>query len=133
MNFWLGFAAATTLILGAAYTLWMYKRVIFGAVANDHVAELTDLNRREFWLLAAVALRGAGDGRLAEAVHRRDARLGRGPAAPRRAGASSERMRDDTSTSSAVLPEIVAALTARALILLVDLFVPTRGATSATG
>ena len=44
------------MILGAAYTLWMYKRVIFGPVANAHVAELTDLSRREFWLLGAVAL-----------------------------------------------------------------------------
>ena len=51
----IGFAAATTMILGAAYTLWMYKRVIYGAVANDHVARLTDINRRELWLLAAVA------------------------------------------------------------------------------
>ena len=56
VNFWLGFAAATTLILGAAYTLWMYKRVIFGAVANAQVAALTDVDRREFWLLAAVAV-----------------------------------------------------------------------------
>jgi NADH-quinone oxidoreductase subunit M len=55
VNFWLGFAAATIMILGAAYTLWMYKRVIYGAVANDHVAKLTDLTRREFWLLASVA------------------------------------------------------------------------------
>jgi NADH-quinone oxidoreductase subunit M len=55
VNFWLAAAAAVTLILGAAYTLWMYKRVIFGAVANDNVAKLTDLSRREFWLLAAVA------------------------------------------------------------------------------
>jgi NADH-quinone oxidoreductase subunit M len=55
-NFWLGFAAATIMILGAAYTLWMYKRVIYGAIANDHVKALTDLNRREFWLLATVAL-----------------------------------------------------------------------------
>ncbi|MFN3884992.1 MAG: NADH-quinone oxidoreductase subunit M, partial [Rhodocyclaceae bacterium] len=39
-NFWIGFAAATTLVLGAAYTLWMYKRVIFGPVGNAHVAEL---------------------------------------------------------------------------------------------
>jgi NADH-quinone oxidoreductase subunit M len=54
VNFWLGFLAGTTLILGAAYTLWMYKRVIFGAVANDHVAALTDINRREFWLLATL-------------------------------------------------------------------------------
>src|SRR5256885_7951119 len=56
VNFWLGFVAATTMILGAGYTLWMYKRVIFGPVANRHVAELPDLNRREFWLLAVVAL-----------------------------------------------------------------------------
>ncbi len=54
-NFWLGFTAAITLILGAAYTLWMYKRVIFGAVANSRVAALSDLSRREFWLLALVA------------------------------------------------------------------------------
>ena len=56
MNFWLGFLAATIMILGAAYTLWMYKRVIFGAVANSGVASMPDLNRREFWLLALVAL-----------------------------------------------------------------------------
>jgi NADH-quinone oxidoreductase subunit M len=55
-NFWVGFAAATTLIVGAAYTLWMYKRVVFGAVANDHVAELTDIDAREFLILAALAL-----------------------------------------------------------------------------
>jgi NADH-quinone oxidoreductase subunit M len=54
-NFWIGFAAATTLVLGAAYTLWMYKRVIFGPVANAHVAELTDINSREFLILAVLA------------------------------------------------------------------------------
>jgi NADH-quinone oxidoreductase subunit M len=48
--------AGATLILGAAYTLWMYKRVIFGEVANPHVAELTDINRREFAILATLAL-----------------------------------------------------------------------------
>ena len=56
VNFWLGFAAATIMILGAAYTLWMYKRVIFGAVANPDVASMPDLSRREFWLLGIVAL-----------------------------------------------------------------------------
>ncbi len=56
VSFWLGFAAATIMILGAAYTLWMYKRVIYGAVANAAVAKLTDLNRREFWLLTCIAL-----------------------------------------------------------------------------
>ncbi len=55
-NFWIGFLAATTLILGAAYTLWMVKRVIFGAVANSHVAELSDINSREFLFLALLAL-----------------------------------------------------------------------------
>jgi NADH-quinone oxidoreductase subunit M len=55
-NFWLAFGAATTLIFGAAYTLWMYKRVIFGAVANEHVAALTDLNGREFLVLGVLAL-----------------------------------------------------------------------------
>jgi NADH-quinone oxidoreductase subunit M len=55
VSFWLAFLAATTLILGAAYTLWMYKRVIFGAVANPEVAALADLSPREFWLLATVA------------------------------------------------------------------------------
>jgi NADH-quinone oxidoreductase subunit M len=55
-SFWLAFVAATTLILGAAYTLWMYKRVIFGPVANDHVAKLPDLNYREFIVLGLLAL-----------------------------------------------------------------------------
>jgi NADH-quinone oxidoreductase subunit M len=55
VNFWLGATAATIMILGAAYTLWMYKRVIYGAVANANVAALDDVNRREFWLLASVA------------------------------------------------------------------------------
>jgi NADH-quinone oxidoreductase subunit M len=61
-NFWLAFAAATTLIWGAAYTLWMYKRVMFGVVANDHVAALQDLNGRELLVLGllAVAVLGMG-------------------------------------------------------------------------
>jgi NADH-quinone oxidoreductase subunit M len=54
-SFWLAFIAATTLVLGAAYTLWMYKRVIFGAVANEHVGSLKDLNPREFIVLGALA------------------------------------------------------------------------------
>jgi len=55
-SFWLAFTAATTLVFGAAYTLWMYKRVIFGAVANDHVAALKDLNSREFLVLGLLAV-----------------------------------------------------------------------------
>src|SRR5262245_20046526 len=54
-SFWLAFVAASTLVLGAAYTLWMYKRVIFGPVANDHVKALKDLNPREFTVLTALA------------------------------------------------------------------------------
>src|SRR3989339_1871388 len=55
-NFWVGFAAATTLILGAAYTLWMVKRVVFGEVANTHVAELKDIGSREFLVLGLLAV-----------------------------------------------------------------------------
>ena len=55
-SFWLAALAATTLVFGAAYTLWMVKRVYFGAVANDHVKELTDLNGREFAMLAVLAI-----------------------------------------------------------------------------
>jgi NADH-quinone oxidoreductase subunit M len=54
-NFWYALLAATTLILGAAYTLWLVKRVIFGPVANDHVAALEDLNSREFLILGVLA------------------------------------------------------------------------------
>lgn len=55
-NFWFAFLAATTLILGAAYTLWMVKRVFFGEVANNDVQALYDINRREFWMLASLAV-----------------------------------------------------------------------------
>jgi NADH-quinone oxidoreductase subunit M len=55
VNFWIAAAAATTMIWGAGYTLWMVKRVYFGAVANDHVAHLADLDKREFAMLAVLA------------------------------------------------------------------------------
>ncbi len=55
-NFWLGFGAATALIFGAAYTLWMYKRVYLGPVGNHHVKELKDINAREFLMLALLAI-----------------------------------------------------------------------------
>ena len=54
-NFWLGLLAATTLVFGAAYTLWMVKRVYFGEVANAEVKALTDINAREFTMLALLA------------------------------------------------------------------------------
>ena len=56
VNFWYAAIAATTLIFGAAYTLWMYKRVVFGPVNNPHVAEMRDLNKREFLLMAVLAV-----------------------------------------------------------------------------
>jgi NADH-quinone oxidoreductase subunit M len=56
VNFWLGLAAASTLVFGAAYTLWMVKRVYFGDVANDDVKALTDINRREYTMLAVMAI-----------------------------------------------------------------------------
>ena len=55
-NFWIAFFAATTLIFGAAYTLWMVKRVIFGEIKNDNVAKLTDINAREFFVLGTLAI-----------------------------------------------------------------------------
>ena len=54
-NFWIAFLASTTLIFGAAYTLWMVKRVYFGDVANHHVEELQDINGREFLMLGLLA------------------------------------------------------------------------------
>jgi len=55
-NFWFAFLASVSLITGAAYTLWMYKRVVFGDVGNKHVAELEDLNNREFLVLGVLAV-----------------------------------------------------------------------------
>jgi len=55
-NFWFAFLAATTLILGAAYTLWMIKRVFYGEIRNDKVRALTDLNQREFLIMSLLAV-----------------------------------------------------------------------------
>ena len=55
-NFWIGLLAATTLVFGAAYTLWMVKRVYFGPVAHEHVRTLTDVNTREFLMLSLLAV-----------------------------------------------------------------------------
>jgi len=72
-SFWLAFAAATTLVFGAAYTLWMVKRVIFGAVANEHVAALKDLDPRETLVLgllaAAVLFMGVYPNPFTEVMH----------------------------------------------------------------
>ncbi len=55
-DFWYAFLAGMTLILGAAYTLWLVKRVVFGPIANEHVAHLTDVNGREFIVLGILAI-----------------------------------------------------------------------------
>jgi NADH-quinone oxidoreductase subunit M len=55
-NFWIALLAGTTLVFGAAYTLWMYKRVIFGEVGNKHVAELADADARELLVLGLLAV-----------------------------------------------------------------------------
>jgi len=73
VNFWYAALAATTLIFGAAYTLWMYKRVVFGAVANSHVEVLADLSGREMLVLgvlaAAVLAMGLWPAPLGEVLH----------------------------------------------------------------
>jgi len=56
LSFWIAALSATALILGAAYSLWMYKRVYFGSVTNDDVRSLTDISAREFGLMAVLAI-----------------------------------------------------------------------------
>ena len=72
-NFWYAFLAATTLIIGAAYTLWMVKRVVFGEVTSDNVAKLKDINQREFFVLGSLAffviLLGVWPNPLLEVMH----------------------------------------------------------------
>lgn len=72
-NVWYGLVAATTLIIGAAYTLWMVKRVYFGPVANEQVGKLKDLSKREFVIMAtlafAVVLLGVYPAPLIEVMH----------------------------------------------------------------
>src|SRR5690606_12737332 len=55
-NFWVGLLAATSLILGASYSLWMLKRVAFGPIGNDQVRAMPDLNGREFFILGIMAI-----------------------------------------------------------------------------
>ncbi|BBP43930.1 NADH-quinone oxidoreductase subunit M [Thiosulfativibrio zosterae] len=78
-NIWYGFVAASTLIIGAAYTLWMVKRVFFGPVANDNVAVLEDLNKREMmimWTLAiAIVVLGVYPAPLIDVMHSSVAQL----------------------------------------------------------
>ena len=62
VNFWVGALAALTLIYGASYTLWMYKRVVFGPITNPEVKEMKDINCREFAILAILAIAVLGMG-----------------------------------------------------------------------
>jgi NADH-quinone oxidoreductase subunit M len=62
VSFWYAALAGSTLVFGAAYTLWMYKRVVFGAVANHHIEELADVNKREIFVLGVLALLVLGMG-----------------------------------------------------------------------
>ena len=55
-NFWIGFCAAWAVILGAAYSLWMFKRVYFGDIANEHVKAMPDINKREIFILTLLAI-----------------------------------------------------------------------------
>ena len=55
-NFWIAFTAATTLILGAAYSLWLIKRVFYGDIGNEVIAKLSDINSREFLILRIACL-----------------------------------------------------------------------------
>ena len=75
VSFWYAFLAATTLIFGAAYTLWMIKRVIYGAVANDHVAQLKDVGARELTFLVLLAVAVLAMGIYPETARRRDESL----------------------------------------------------------
>jgi len=72
-GFWIAFLACFTLILGAAYTLWLVKRVIFGDIGNSHVAELKDVSNREIIMLsllaAAVLLLGVWPDPLTSVMH----------------------------------------------------------------
>ncbi len=81
-NFWVGMAAASALIFGAAYSLWMFKRVYLGPPGNSHVKALLDINAREFLVMATAGVHGALHGHPPQAVHRRHGRIGHRVAAP---------------------------------------------------
>ena len=83
-NFWIGFAAATTMILGAAYTLWMYKRVIYGAGDQRQRRQADGPQPARILAAGGGRRRRSRDGRLSEAFHRRDAFIGRRSAGARR-------------------------------------------------
>ena len=92
VNFWIALVAASTMIWGAAYTLWMVKRVYFGAVANEHVRDAEGRQHARIRHARRARRRGARHGPVSEALHRRDARLRHRAAEPR------QRLQDPPST-----------------------------------
>ena len=130
----IAFAAATTLIVGAAYTLWLVKRVIFGEVGNAHVAELEDINAREAIVLGVVRRRRAAARRVAQAADRPDGTLDRAIwrrqiAASASCEVATTHDRTDHRPTAAdlmpLLPELVLVGGAFALLML-DLFLDER-------
>ena len=126
-SFWYAFLASVTLVLGAAYTLWLVKRVVFGPVGNDHVAQLQDLNGREFLVLGVLAARRARAGPVARAAARRDAADAR---ATRAADDGDEALTMNPASITRLdlmlaAPEIF-MLAAICVVLLVDLFLTER-------
>ena len=132
-NFWYAFVAALTLILGAAYTLWLVKRVIWGDVGNDGVASLKDLNAREFIVLAVLAVAVLVARRVAGAAPRRDAadaRVAGGPADGQQALRRARWKEPDmVLTIADVMPAAAEVFVAAAacLLLLVDACLGARG------
>ena len=128
--------AATTLIFGAAYTLWMVKRVYFGDVANDDVKALTGHQRPRVPDAGGAGDRGAVDGPVPEALHRRDAGVGDRAAAgtwpSRRSSDAAEKPTMTTMNWLVIYPEIW-LLFAACAVLLVDLFVTDPGAGRPSG
>ena len=137
-DFWIAAAAAATLVFGAAYSLWMYKRVVFGEVANDHVAALTDVNAPRVRDPAAAGRGRAVDGRVSEAVDRPDGRVRQAPDRARAAEQAAHR--DGRAVGPvgrphmanmnlfAALPEIVLLIAASVILVATSSF-RTRAAT----
>ena len=137
-NVWYAFLAGTTLVLGAAYTLWLVKRVIFGDIANDNVRELTDLNGREFLILGAARRCRASGRPVAGAAARCHARhdAASGAADPGLEDSPLSRVsyerystsRNSMQACSTRTPEIFLALAACAILMLDLLLTDSRGA-----
>ena len=127
-NFWIGLLAATALIFGAAYSLWMVKRVVFGAIGNKHVDELTDINKREFFMFAVLAIAVICHGPVPGAVHRYDANLGCRPAQACRHQQTAISIEMNQMTNPNLIPVYaeIFLMVAASAILLIDMFMSKR-------